>query len=447
MRQLSRLLDNQFKNIEAETAILGSLLSEGDLIKDTWLKAEHFYLNNHQLIFKAIKDLDDKSIPVDIISVITRLNEKNTLTEIGGAEYLNQLCNSTPTTANFDYYSEMVRDTWKMRSAVLAAQKMQRELIDTSDYKAVDMLVDQLQEISQDNLASDFNLQDTLQEIFEDMQVEKKGLTGANMGFTELNRMLDGCIEGDFIIVGARPSIGKTAFALNIGKHVAEEDAVGIFSLEMKDKILLKRMIASTSNVNGMKMRNALSLFDVKDWNKVTNGISSISKLNLKIWDTPGQSFDDIYRDSRAFKKKYRDRKVVIVIDYLQLITGNPKHGGDRTREISEISRKLKNMARELNVCVIALSQLSRNVEQRQDKRPLMSDLRESGQIEQDADTIMFLYRDDYYDKESESKDIIEIIIAKQRNGPVGTVELAFIKEFNKFVDLERRYKENEATG
>lgn len=445
---MSRLLDNQFKNVDAEIALLGSLLLEGDLVKDTNLASEHFYAKSHQAIFETMKELDKNNEPTDIISVYTKLDERKIAEDVGGIGYLNKLSESVPSTANFNFYTKVVKEAWKMRSAVLAAKQMQSELINQNDYRAVDRMIDTLQEIDHDETEKDFNLQDKLQKTFEDMLKEKKGLTGADLGFTELNRMLDGAIEGEFLIVGARPSVGKTAFALNIGQNVAKEGAVGIFSLEMADESLLKRIISATGNINSMKMRQPTELFDVKDWDRASNAIAAVNDLNLKIWDKPAVTIDEIYKKSRQFKKLHPDKKVVIIIDYLQLVAGSPKHKGNRMQEISEISRHLKIMARELNVCVVALSQLSRAVEQRQDKRPMMSDLRESGQIEQDADTVLFLYRDDYYDKESEKKDIIEIIIGKQRNGPTGTVELAFVKEFNKFVDLEKRYSENSsATG
>lgn len=253
--------------------------------------------------------------------------------------------------------------------------------------------------------------------------------------------MTSGLQSGDLIIVGARPAMGKTAFVLNVAYHAASSDvAIGIFSLEMGEEQLLKRMISSAGNVDATKMKNPKKLCNIKDWENISKAMGLINDLPLEIYDKANVTMQEIYAKTRKLKRKYPDKKVLIAIDYLQLIVGDPKHRGNRMQEIGEVSRKLKLMARELDVCVIALSQLSRAVESRQDKRPLLSDLRETGQIEQDADLIAFLYREDYYDAETANKNITEIILAKQRNGPVGTVELAFVKEFSKFINLERRY-------
>ncbi|KIV71331.1 Replicative DNA helicase [Bacillus mycoides] len=230
--------------------------------------------------------------------------------------------------------------------------------------------------------------------------------------------------------------MGKTAFVLNVAFHAA----TGVFSLEMGEKQLIKRMISSTGNIDATKLKNPKKLCDLKDWEKISQAMGLINDLPLEIYDKANVTMQEIYAKTRKLKRKHPDKKVLIAIDYLQLIVGDPKHRGNRMQEIGEISRKLKLMARELNICVVALSQLSRAVESRQDKRPLLSDLRENGQIEQDADLIAFLYREDYYDRETENKNITEIILAKQRNGPVGVVELAFIKEFSKFVNLDRKF-------
>lgn len=273
------------------------------------------------------------------------------------------------------------------------------------------------------------------------MQIDVGDLTGIPTGYDDLNRMTAGLQEGDLIIIGARPSMGKTAFVLNIAFHAASaHTATGIFSLEMGEEQLLKRMISSTGNIDATKLKNPKKLCNLKDWEKISQAMGLINDLPLEIYDKANVTMQEIYAKTRKLKRKYPNKKVLIAIDYLQLIVCDPKHRGNRMQEIGEISRKLKLMARELNVCVVALSQLSRAVESRQDKRPLLSDLRENGQIEQDADLIAFLYREDYYDRETENKNITEIILAKQRNGPVGVVELAFIKEFSKFVNLERKF-------
>lgn len=267
-------------------------------------------------------------------------------------------------------------------------------------------------------------------------------ITGIPTGFNELDRITAGFQRNDLIIVAARPSVGKTAFALNISQNVATktDENVAIFSLEMGADQLVMRMLCAEGNIDAQRLRTGK--LEDEDWEKLTMAMGSLSKAGIYIDDTPGVKVNEIRAKCRRLKQ---ERGLgMIMIDYLQLIQGDARSSEGRQQEVSEISRSLKGLARELEVPVIALSQLSRGVESRQDKRPMMSDIRESGSIEQDADIVAFLYRDDYYDRESEKKDIIEIIIAKQRNGPVGTVELAFVKEYNKFVNLERRFDEQD---
>ena len=267
-------------------------------------------------------------------------------------------------------------------------------------------------------------------------------ITGIATGFAELDKMTAGFQRNDLIIVGARPSVGKTAFALNIAQNVATktDENVAIFSLEMGAEQLVMRMLCAEGNIDAQRLRTG-SLTD-EDWGKLTMAMGSLSNAGIFIDDSPGVRVQDIRAKCRRLKQE-QGGLGMILIDYLQLVLGSGRSGENRQQEVSEISRSLKALARELQVPVIALSQLSRGVEQRQDKRPMMSDIRESGSIEQDADIVAFLYRDDYYDKESENKNIIEIIIAKQRNGPTGTVSLAFVKEYNKFVNLERRFDDS----
>lgn len=298
-------------------------------------------------------------------------------------------------------------------------------------------------EISQARSGSGFiAIKDVLMEVFDKVETlfnQKGSTTGVKSGFVDLDKMTSGFQRSDLIIVAARPSVGKTAFALNIAQNIGvrEKETVAIFSLEMGAAQLVQRMICAEANVDAGRLRTGF--LEPEDWEKLTMAIGSLSEANIYIDDSPSVTVADIRAKCRRLKKE--KGLGMILIDYLQLIHGRGK-GDNRQQEVSEISRTLKQIARELNVPVIALSQLSRGVEQRQDKRPMMSDLRESGSIEQDADIVAFLYRDDYYDKESEKKNIIEIIIAKQRNGPVGTVELAFLKNFNKFVNLDRSHQE-----
>ncbi|EOP68317.1 replicative DNA helicase [Bacillus cereus VDM006] len=428
------------RNVEAEQSILGSIIEEGDLIKDCQLKPNQFSIPTHQVIFKAMRGLEDAESPIDLVTLVGKF-EESFINQIGGIEFFINLTEVISTTKNFSYHEGLVIEAWKMRHVQEVAGNLYNRLQKDKDISAISNTVDQLNAIEEIGYSEGFDLKGTLVDLYEEMQLDVGDLTGINTGYTELNNMTSGFQEGDLIIVGARPSMGKTAFALNISCNAAQTDtAVAIFSLEMSSKQLLKRMISSVGNVDAMKMKNPKKSFNLDDWNKASKAMGVINTLSLEIYDDAGMTIQEIYSKTRKLKRKHPGKKVLVMIDYLQIITGDPKHKGNRMQELSEISRKLKLMARKLAVCVVALSQLSRAVENRQDKRPMQSDLRETGQIEQDADIITFLYREDYYDRETPNKNMIEIIIAKQRNGPVGVVELAFVKEFSKFVDLERRF-------
>ncbi|EMA6341712.1 MULTISPECIES: replicative DNA helicase [Bacillus cereus group] len=428
------------RNVEAEQSVLGSIIIEGDLIKDCQLKPNQFSLPTHQVIFKAMRELEDAERPIDLVSLVAEFDD-SFINQIGGIQFFVNLTESVSTTKNFSYHEGLVIEAWKMRHAQEVAGNLYNRLQKDKDISAISKTIDELSAIEETGYANDFDLKGTLVDLYKKMQIDVGDLTGINTGYNDLNRMTSGLQTEDLIIVGARPAMGKTAFVLNIAYHAASSNAaVGIFSLEMGEEQLLKRMISSAGNVDATKMKNPKKLCNIKDWENISQAMGLINNLPLEIYDKANVTMQEIYAKTRKLKRKHPDKKVLIAIDYLQLIVGDPKHRGNRMQEIGEISRKLKLMARELDVCVIALSQLSRAVESRQDKRPLLSDLRETGQIEQDADLIAFLYREDYYDAETANKNITEIILAKQRNGPVGTVELAFIKEFSKFINLERRY-------
>ncbi|MDF2647401.1 MAG: dnaC, partial [Paenibacillus sp.] len=378
-------------------------------------------------------------------TLTSRLQNKQQLEEIGGVTYLSELANAVPTAANIDYYAAIVEEKSMLRRLIRTATQIVSNGYANED-DVGSMLSEaeaKILEISQRRSSSGFVvIRDVLMEVFEKVEQlysNKGGSTGIPSGFIDLDKMTSGFQRSDLVILAARPSVGKTAFALNVAQNVGvrAKETVAIFSLEMGAAQLVQRMICAEANVDANRMRTGYLEGD--DWEKLTMAIGALSEANIYIDDSPSITVADI----RAKCRRLQQEKGLgmILIDYLQLIAGRGK-GDNRQQEVSEISRTLKQIARELNVPVIALSQLSRGVEQRQDKRPMMSDLRESGSIEQDADIVAFLYRDDYYDKESEKKNIIEIIIAKQRNGPVGTVELAFLKQFNKFVNMDRSHQE-----
>lgn len=440
------------QNIEAEQAVLGAIFLEPSALTmaSEILIPEDFYRAAHQRIFNCMLTLADQGEPVDLVTVTSELADQKTLEEVGGVSYLSDVAESVPTAANIEYYAKIVEEKSILRrlirtSTTIASDSYTRE----DDVEALlhDAEKSILEVAQRKNTGAFQSIGDVLVETYdniEELQNRKGDITGIPTGFTELDRMTAGFQRNDLIIVAARPSVGKTAFALNIAQNVATrtDENVAIFSLEMGAQQLVMRMLCAEGNIDAQNMRTGD--LTQEDWSKLTMAMGSLSNAGIYIDDTPGIRVGDIRAKCRRLKQE--NGLGMILIDYLQLIQGSGRHKGEnRQQEVSEISRALKGLARELEVPVIALSQLSRGVEQRQDKRPMMSDIRESGSIEQDADIVAFLYRDDYYDKETENQNIIEIIIAKQRNGPVGTVQLAFVKEYNKFVNLERRFDDASA--
>lgn len=440
------------QNIEAEQAVIGAVFFEGEALVTVSerLVPEDFYRTAHQQIYRAMLDIGEKGHPVDLVTVTSALQDNNWLEEVGGISYLTDLANAVPTAANVDYYSKIVQEKSLLRRLIYTATDIVSDGYESEE--EVETVLDQAErsilEVAHQRSSGAFvSIKDVLIETYDNIEMlhnRENDITGISSGFVELDKMTAGFQRSDLIIVAARPSMGKTAFALNIAQNAAtkSKENVAIFSLEMGASQLVQRMLCAEGNIDATKMRTG-ALGD-EDWEKLTMAMGSLSSAGIYIDDSPGIRVNDIRAKCRRLKQ---ERGIgMVVIDYLQLIMGsNTKSGESRQQEVSEISRSLKALARELDVPVIALSQLSRGVESRQDKRPMMSDLRESGSIEQDADIVSFLYRDDYYDQESENENTIEIIIAKQRNGPVGTVELAFIKEYNKFVDIDRRYDESQA--
>ncbi|GAB2716982.1 replicative DNA helicase [Paenibacillus thermoaerophilus] len=431
------------QNLEAEQAVLGAILIDAEVLPVVAEKLgpEDFYRTAHQRIMEAMLELHQEDEPVDLITLTARLQDKQQLEDIGGVSYLAKLANAVPTSANVEYYASIVEEKSLLRRLIrTATQIVSNGYASTDDVgELISDAEKRIMELSNRRSGTGFvSIRDVLMEVFDKVEMlynQKGGTTGIPSGFHDLDRMTSGFQRSDLIIVAARPSVGKTAFALNIAQNVGvrAKQTVAIFSLEMGAAQLVNRMICAEGNIDAGRLRTGY--LEQEDWERLTMAIGTLSESNIYIDDSPSVTVYDIRNKCRRLKQE--KGLGMIVIDYLQLIAGRGK-SDNRQQEVSEISRMLKQIARELDVPVIALSQLSRGVEQRQDKRPMMSDLRESGSIEQDADIVAFLYRDDYYDKETEKKNIIEIIIAKQRNGPVGTVELMFKKEYNKFVSLDR---------
>jgi replicative DNA helicase len=431
------------QNVEAEQAVLGAIFLEQEalLTSTDILVPEDFYRVAHQRIYHAMIRLSERGEPVDLITVTAELEKLKQLEEVGGVSYLTDLATSVPTAANVEYYARVVEEKAILRRLIRAATQIASDGYATGE-DVTSLLSDaekRIMEVSQRRYSSGFrHIKDVLMETYEQIELlatSKRDVTGLPTGYPDLDRMLSGLKPSELIILAARPGVGKTAFALNVAQNVAvrSQMPVAIFSLEMSGAQLVQRMICAEGNIDAQHMRTGY--FTEEDWHKLTMAIGTLSGAPIFIDDTPGITINEIRAKCRRLKVE--SGLGLIMLDYLQLITGH-RGGDNRQQEISEISRTLKLLARELECPVIALSQLSRAVEQRQDKRPMLSDIRESGSIEQDADVVAFLYRDDYYDKETENKNIIEVIIGKQRSGPTGTVELAFLKEFNKFVSLER---------
>jgi len=436
------------QNTEAEQAILGAVLLNKDalILVSEIISPEDFYRTSHQKIFRSMLDLSESGQPVDLITLTSDLQTKKLLEEIGGVSYLTDLANAVPTAANVEYYAKIVEEKAVLRRLIRAATEIaSTSYIENEDVQ--DILGDaekRILEISQKKYSDGFiPIKDVLMETIdriEFLQQNKGEITGTPSGFNDLDKMTSGFQKSDLIIIAARPSVGKTAFALNVAQNVAARanQPVAIFSLEMSASQLVQRMVSAEGNLDAHKLRTGQ--MEDEDWQKLTMAMTTLSEAPVYIDDSPAITVYDIRAKLRRLK--IEKGLGLVVIDYLQLIHGRGK-SDNRQQEISEISRQLKRIARELEVPVIALSQLSRAVEQRQDKRPMLSDIRESGSIEQDADIVAFLYRDDYYNPETEKQNIIEIIIAKQRNGPVGKVELVFLKNYNKFVN----YAQNQASN
>ncbi|MFB1050684.1 replicative DNA helicase [Paraliobacillus sp. JSM ZJ581] len=434
-------------NMEAEQAVLGAIFLEPEAMSTAseLLVPSDFYRASHQRIFQVMMQLSDKGEPIDLVTVTTALSNAKLLDDIGGVSFLSDLANAVPTAANIGYYTKIVEEKALLRRLIRTATDIVTESFSKEDdvEEVLSEAEKNILEVSNRKNSSAFkNIKDVLIEVFDNIEQLHQNdaeVTGIPTGFRDLDKITSGFQRNDLIIVAARPSVGKTAFALNIAQNVAikTDENVAIFSLEMGAEQLVNRMLCAEGNIDAQRLRTGH--LEAEDWGKLTMAMGSLSNAGIFIDDTPGIRVNEIRSKCRRLKQEHG--LGMILIDYLQLIQGSANSRENRQQEVSEISRSLKGLARELNVPLIALSQLSRGVESRQDKRPMMSDLRESGSIEQDADIVGFLYRDDYYDKESEKQNIIEIILAKQRNGPVGTVELAFVKEYNKFVDLDHRYQ------
>ena len=431
-------------SIEAEQSVIGAMIMDKDAIvaASEILTEEDFYSKQYGALFEAMVELNDEGKPVDTVTLQDRLREKDVPPEVSSLEFIRELLNTLPTSAHIKNYANIVAEKAMLRRLI----KLNEEIANTC-YVGKDSLENILEDTEKRvfNLVQRRNTDSFVpvrQVIINGMdQIEKvaknKGsVSGIATGFIDLDYRTAGMQPSDLVLIAARSSMGKTAFVLNIAQHVAFklEQTVAIFSLEMSKEQLVNRLFSLESKVDAQKLRTG-NLSD-NDWEKLIETAGVIGKSNLIIDDTPGITIGEMRSKCRKYKLEY-DLKMII-IDYLQLMSGSGGRNDSRQQEISDISRSLKALARELGVPVLALSQLSRAVEQRPDHRPMLSDLRESGAIEQDADVVMFIYRDDYYNKDTEKKGIAEIIVAKQRNGPIGTIELVWLPEYTKFANMQK---------
>lgn len=431
-------------DIEAEQAVLGSMLTDKDAVIEAMevLRAEDFYREDNKIIYEAIFNLYNKSEPIDIITVKDELIALGKFEAVGGLEYLASLPEKVPLVSNADKYTRIVEEKAILRNLIKAAND-----ISASGYaeaEEIDDIINQAEkqifEITQKKNQKGYTpIKDVLVETFAEIERlynQKQAITGIPTGFADLDYKTSGLHNSDLILIAARPAMGKSAFVLNIATHAAVNAnvPVAIFNLEMSKEQLVNRMLCSEAMVDSNKVRTGK--IEEDDWVKLATALGPLSEAPIYIDDTPGISITEIRAKCR--KLKMEKNIGLVIIDYLQLVQGSSKRNSSREQEISEISRSLKILAKEINVPVIALSQLSRAAEQRQDHRPMLSDLRESGAIEQDADIVMFLYRDDYYNENSEKKNIAEVIISKHRGGSTGSIELLWLGNYTKFANLEK---------
>lgn len=438
---LKRILPH---SVEAEQSVIGSMIMDREaiVVASEIIQGEDFYNKQYGAVYEAMVELNDEGRPVDLVTLQDRLKEKDVPPEVSSMEFIRDLITAVPTSANIKHYANIVAEKSTLRRLI----RINEDIANTcyvGRESLEDILADtekRIFDLVQRRNTGEFvpirqivmNAMDTIERASHN----KGNVTGVATGFLDLDYRTAGMQPSDLILVAARPSMGKTAFVLNVAQYVAFKQArtVAIFSLEMSKEQLVNRLFSMESKVDSQHLRTG-NLSDA-EWEKLIESAGIIGKSNLIIDDTPGISISELRSKCRKYKLEHNLE--MIIIDYLQLMSGSGRSGDSRQQEISDISRSLKALARELRVPVIALSQLSRAVEQRPDHRPMLSDLRESGAIEQDADVVMFIYRDDYYNKDTEKKGIAEIIIAKQRNGPIGTVELVWLPDFTKFANLQR---------
>ncbi len=440
-------------NNEAEQSIIGSIFLDNRVMVEISdiIHPEDFYQMRHQILFKAIVELTEEGKPIDITTVTTKLKNKNQYLEVGGMEYLIELSEMVPTTANINSYVDIVREKAIARKLIDTANQIAQrasngdnplnELLDDAEKKI--MLV------ARNRSASDFKeISQVVREVFDKIKAQSeqgKEITGLQTGFSYFDALTLGLQKEDLFILAARPAMGKTAFVLNLAKNVAKynnDPGIAIFSLEMSAEQLVNRLLTSEAQIESQKLKKGH--LDGGEINRLLVACDSLARYHIYIDDTPGIKVSEVRAKCRKLIQTKGNKLGLVVIDYLQLLSGSDRYGSNRVQEVSEISRTLKEIARELKVPVLACAQLSRQVEQREDKKPIMADLRESGSIEQDADIVAFLYRDDYYHKEDSQKPgIVDVIFAKHRHGPTDELSLFFNRKCSSFSDIDKSHSEH----
>ena len=438
-------------NLEAEESVLGAcFLSTNALnIAVENLDAQDFFDQRHAQIFQALKNLCEQKVPVDLTTITSELTKQNVLSSVGGVEYLSEIIQFVPTAANIEYYVKEVNETALLRRLIETATEIANIGYNNEEsvYDTLDKAEQRILTIAKSRKSSEFKtIQDVLLKTQNDLEklAEQKGeITGIATGWYDFDKLTAGLHENEMIIIAARPGMGKTAFALNLATYVTthSDKSVAVFNLEMGAEQLAMRILSSLGQIEGYKLRTGKLLN--QDWKRFNEAVSQLDGANLYIDDTPGITIGEIRAKCRRLSTS-PDGLDLVIIDYLQLISGGKNYGANRQQEVADISRSLKTLAMELHIPIIALAQLSRSVEGREDKRPMLSDLRESGSIEQDADLVGFLYREDYYNKESkkDANSISEFIIAKHRNGPQATINLLFKKDTSTFLNMSKEEKE-----
>ncbi|MEG1846968.1 MAG: replicative DNA helicase [Lachnospiraceae bacterium] len=438
---LKRILPH---SIEAEQSVIGSMIMDRDAIVAAAeiVTETDFYSKQYGILFETMIELNDEGKPVDLVTLQDRLREKDVPAEVSSLEFVRDLITAVPTSANIKYYAEIVAEKSTLRKLI----KLNEEIANTCyvGKESLEVILEDTEKrvfelVQKRNTGDYMPIRQIVMNAMDKIELASKNkgaVTGLPTGFLDLDYKTAGFQPSDLILIAARPSMGKTAFVLNIAQYMAfnQNKTVAVFSLEMSKEQLVNRLFSLESKVDSQHIRTG-SLSD-NEWEKLIESAGVIGKSNLIIDDTPGISISELRSKCRKYKLEHN--LSIIIIDYLQLMSGSGRSSDNRQQEISDISRSLKSLARELAVPVVALSQLSRAVEQRPDHRPMLSDLRESGAIEQDADVVMFIYRDDYYNKDTEQKNIAEIIIAKQRNGPIGTINLVWLPDYTKFANMQK---------